>query len=102
VPAADVNAPPLIEYSPPVIDTAAGALIPETTISFEVTTADSAVPDWAANVKLFGVVSAAGGGGGGGGGGDDDDDDDDDGGHHGGNGGNGGNGNGHHGNGKKK
>jgi hypothetical protein len=44
VPAAEVKAPPLIEYSPPVIETAAFALKPATVISLEGTTADSALP----------------------------------------------------------
>jgi hypothetical protein len=63
-PAAAVKAPPSIEYSPPVIETGALELIPEMTISFDVTPTDNAVPDWAAKENGFGVVSAAGGGGG--------------------------------------
>ena len=43
-PAAEVKAPPLIEYSPPVIETAAAALKPATVISLDVMTADSSVP----------------------------------------------------------
>ena len=44
VPAAEVKAPPLIEYSPPVIETAAFEFKPATVISLDVMTADSAVP----------------------------------------------------------
>jgi hypothetical protein len=43
-PAAEVKAPPPIEYSPPVIETAAFELKPATVISLDVMTADSAVP----------------------------------------------------------
>lgn len=37
VPAAEVNAPPLMEYSPPTTEIGAGELIPETVIAFEFT-----------------------------------------------------------------
>jgi hypothetical protein len=62
VPAVDVKAPPLIEYSPPVMEIALAALIPEMVISLEGTAADNAVPACAVNVKALGVVSTGGGG----------------------------------------
>jgi hypothetical protein len=41
VPAADVNAPPSIEYSPPVMEIGALALMPEMTTSLEPTTVEA-------------------------------------------------------------
>jgi hypothetical protein len=60
VPAADVNAPPSIEYSPPAIETAAAAVMPVIVTSAEVTELERDMSPWPANVNAFGVVSGGG------------------------------------------
>jgi hypothetical protein len=45
MPGAEVNAPPLIEYSPPVMEIGAFPVMPEMTMSLEATPVDRAVPD---------------------------------------------------------
>src|SRR3954469_23441908 len=61
VPAAEVNGPPSIEYSPPVIDTAAAWLMPLTVMLPEVAAAERVALDWSGNVNVLGVVSTGGG-----------------------------------------
>src|SRR5262245_38152570 len=61
VPAAEVNAPPSIEYWPPVIEIAAAALMPVMVAWLDVTCVDNAASDLAPNAKLSGVVSTGGG-----------------------------------------
>jgi len=61
VPDVEVNALPSMEYSPPVIEIGAAALMPEMVIAFELTTADWLAPFWLLNSKPLGVVSTGGG-----------------------------------------
>lgn len=57
-PAMAVNVPPLILYSPPVIDTEVGPLIPTTVMVFEVYEVESSVPVIGVKPKASGIVSA--------------------------------------------
>ena len=54
-----MKAPPSIEYSPPLIDTAAAAVMPVIRMSSETTSPERAVPDFSGIEKAFGAVSAA-------------------------------------------
>ena len=58
VPAADVKAPPLIEYVPPLTEMAVAVLMPEMVTVFEVTGVLSATPVCAVKLNAAGVVSA--------------------------------------------
>jgi hypothetical protein len=55
VPAADVYAPPLIEYCPPAIDIATAVEIPDTVMIFEVTVVFGATPVRSVKKKGVGV-----------------------------------------------
>jgi hypothetical protein len=57
VPGALVYTPPLIEYSPPVMETGVLELMPDTTIGSDVTAIAGAFPLWAGKEKAVGVVS---------------------------------------------
>jgi hypothetical protein len=58
MPAAAVNAPPSIEYSPPVMDTGALPVMPVTTISLEAATVARAMSACTVKLNVSGVMSA--------------------------------------------